>query len=76
VHFDLLLPETSPVRLVLYDAAGRQVRSLQDGPLTAGAHRLAWDGRDGAGRAVSPGVYFLKAASAHNDAVRQIVVVR
>ncbi|MCK4412304.1 MAG: carboxypeptidase regulatory-like domain-containing protein [Candidatus Eisenbacteria sp.] len=76
VHFDLLLPETSPVRLALYDAAGRQVRSLQDGPLTAGAHRLAWDGRDGAGRAVSPGVYFLKAVSAHNDAVRQIVVVR
>jgi flagellar hook assembly protein FlgD len=36
------------------------VRSLEDGVLPAGLHHLLWDGRDGAGRAVAPGVYFAR----------------
>ncbi len=43
--------------LVLYDLAGRRVRTL-DGALDDGdTWRFEWDGRDAAGTALAPGVY-------------------
>ena len=50
----------SVVRLTVYDVAGRRVRRLHDGPLSAGQHRLAWDGRDDSGRSLASGTYFLR----------------
>jgi subtilisin family serine protease len=52
------LPEGCEVRLVVYDAAGRRVRSLFGGYYPEGSHVLSFDGRDDAGRALSAGVYF------------------
>ena len=46
------------VRLAVFDAAGRLVRRLFDGPRDAGEFAQSWDGTDDAGRAVAPGVYF------------------
>ena len=60
------LEEGSRVRLSLYDAAGRRVRALVDGPLTAGPHRIAWDGRGEAGAAVGAGVYLVKLETARS----------
>jgi len=48
------------VSLKMYDARGSLIRSLEDGELPAGLHHLVWDGRDGAGRAMAPGVYFAR----------------
>jgi len=48
------------VRLSLYDASGRRVRALVDGPLSAGPHRIAWDGRGESGVAVGAGVFLVK----------------
>jgi flagellar hook assembly protein FlgD len=39
---------------------GARVRTLVLGPRGAGRHVVEWDGRDGAGRAVAPGVYFAR----------------
>lgn len=46
------------VELGIYDAGGRLVRSLIDGTRSAGVHRATWDGRDGNGERVAPGLYF------------------
>ena len=47
--------------VALYDLAGRKRRVLWDGePATAGRKRLEWDGRDGGGRLVTPGLYLLR----------------
>ena len=32
--------------LVIYDAAGRTIRKLEDGLLPAGRHSTSWDSRD------------------------------
>ncbi len=54
----------SPVRsasLIIADARGREVRSIPlADPLGAGAHTVAWDGRDGAGHALPSGTYFYR----------------
>jgi hypothetical protein len=45
------------VRLRILDVAGREVRTLVNGPLAAGPHTVRWDGCDATGSPVAPGVY-------------------
>lgn len=54
------LPEARPVRLEVFDASGRRVRLLAEGPLVAGSHEHHWDGRDHAGRTVPAGLYLVR----------------
>jgi hypothetical protein len=54
------LPGPGPVRIALYDALGRHVRTLVDEPLAAGRTTWTWDGRDAAGRPAPRGVYFAR----------------
>ena len=53
------LPRAAEVSLDIYDLQGRLVRRLLDETThIQGSHKQVWDGRDGAGRATSSGVYF------------------
>jgi hypothetical protein len=62
--------------LALFDAAGRLRRVLATGELSAGEHRIAWDGRDDAGRAVAAGRYFLRLAGDRGSATTGVTIVR
>ncbi len=74
VKFDL--PETRRVRMTVYDAAGRHVRTLAEGLLPPGQHRVAWDGRDDEGRAAATGIYFVRLDAETMRAREKIVVIR
>jgi hypothetical protein len=54
------LSQAGRARLTVHDVRGRHVAVLADGFAAAGPHRVAWDGRDGQGVAVPPGVYFAR----------------
>ena len=58
VRFDLR--RAGPVRIRVYDAAGRLVSQLLDEHRPAGTHDVTWTGRDNAGRTVAAGVYFIR----------------
>jgi hypothetical protein len=58
VQVEYQLPASAHVRATLHDAIGRQVASLDAGEQPRGAHRLSWD-RDGEGRKLSAGAYFV-----------------
>ncbi|MEZ4649425.1 MAG: FlgD immunoglobulin-like domain containing protein [Candidatus Eisenbacteria bacterium] len=51
------LATSGSVRLAVYDASGRQVRSLVSGTQTAGSHSIEWDGRNDSGTVLPAGVY-------------------
>jgi hypothetical protein len=70
------LDQPSPARLAIFDAQGRLVRMLVDGELQPGAHALAWDRTDRAGREVAPGVYFYRLDAAGTRTTQRMVVVR
>jgi hypothetical protein len=55
-----VLPSDARVVLRVYDVGGRLVRTLVDGPTSAGVHHIPWDGTDSRGRAVTSGIYFSK----------------
>jgi len=54
------MPRAGVARLVVFDAAGRRVATLLDGPVTAGERRIEWNGRDDSGHAAASGIYFYK----------------
>lgn len=58
IEFGLAKP--GPIRLEIYDVAGRRVRTLVQGDLAAGRHMREWDSCDDHGRAVAAGMYFAK----------------
>ena len=60
IDFGITGESVAPVRLDVYEVSGRLVRSLFDGPLEPGRHRMAWDGRSDLGVAVGSGVYFIR----------------
>jgi flagellar hook assembly protein FlgD len=63
-------------RLVVFDANGRRVKTLLDGPLAAGEHRIAWSGHDDAGRMAGPGVYFLSLTTESASVAKKILLIR
>jgi len=58
-RIELAVPSREPVSLILYDIAGRKIRSLVEGSLPEGIHEIAWDGRNHTGQVVAAGVYIL-----------------
>lgn len=59
LHYTLSHP--GPVVVDIFDVSGRAVRRLEPaGERAAGAHELAWDGRDGSGAVLAAGVYFAR----------------
>jgi hypothetical protein len=63
-------------QLIVYDAAGRRVKTLLDGPLSAGDHRIAWTGHTDTGAAARPGVYFLRLVTETQSATRKILLIQ
>jgi hypothetical protein len=72
IHFELSRAERA--RLAVYDLAGREVRVLDDGVLTAGAHTGRWDLRDARGRAVAGGLYFYRLSAEGRELAGRIAV--
>lgn len=60
----------------LYDTRGRRIRALTSGTLLPGFHTTTWDGRDGAGRHVAGGIYFLRLRTGGEARHLKLVVTR
>jgi len=70
------LESAKPVRLAIYDVAGREVRRLVDSDLPAGVHARDWDGRDASGRVVAAGVYFARLAAGDRVLTQKLILTR
>ncbi|MBD3367437.1 MAG: hypothetical protein GF405_04595 [Candidatus Eisenbacteria bacterium] len=55
-----LSQDVDAARVRIYDVSGRLVKALVDGPMPAGRHELAWDGRSASGERAASGVYFCR----------------
>lgn len=70
-EIDFELPEAAEVRLAVYDLAGREVAVLTEGPLEAGAHRVAFE----AGGLPS-GTYMYRLVTPGGTLSRKMVLLR
>jgi hypothetical protein len=70
-------PATGPARLIVFDLAGRRVRSLMDEPaLAPGIHSLAWDGRNESGALAPAGLYLVALDTGMGSWRRKITILR
>ena len=60
----------------VFDARGRHVRTLIDGPLAAGTRRVSWDGHDDAGIAVASGVYVARLQTSGTTHTRRMTLLK
>jgi len=70
------LAQPGHVELTLFSVDGRRVRTLASGMYAAGNYRLAWDGRDEAGRLAAPGVYYARLDTAQGRFGSKVVLTR
>ncbi|GEM_PF-1129347 len=70
------LPETSPVKLLIFDLNGRQVKTLVEGVQSAGQHQVVWDGKDDVGRTVTSGVYFYRLRSGNVVLTKKMLMMK
>jgi hypothetical protein len=70
------LARAGEARLEVFDLAGRRVRVLASGSVTAGPHEARWDLRDDAGHTVPAGVYLARLTAPAATGVRRFVVLR
>ncbi len=72
---DLDLPRAHAVTAAIYDVSGRQVREVVNAMRPAGGSQIVWDGRDGGGREVPPGLYYLYVRIGEESVVRKVIRV-
>jgi hypothetical protein len=70
------LPETTAVRVDVYDASGRHIVALTDATLPAGSHHVEWNGRDAARLPVASGVYFCRIDAGNKHAVVKMTLAK
>lgn len=70
------LKTAGKVKLEVFDARGRLVRTLVDGQLDADQHVVTWHGRDEGGRQVASGVYLYRLTAPGFQDSRRMVLMK
>jgi hypothetical protein len=74
IRFELEAP--GPVRIDIFDLAGRRVRTLERLQLPAGTGEVVWNGRSDGGDRVAPGIYFFRRSGSGSSEGGRVVVLR
>jgi len=70
------LPQSTTVRLILYNALGQLIATLVDQERQAGRHEVVWDGRNSLGQSVAGGIYFCRIQAGVFEQTRKLALVR
>jgi len=71
------LPSSNTVNLEIIDLLGRTVATLYDQRiLSAGQHRLQWNGKNGTGQSLPSGVYFVRLTAGDETAQSKVILMR
>jgi len=70
------VPTAGAAELAVYNAAGRRVATLVDGPTDAGRHTVVWRGVDDHGHRAASGVYFFRLTKDGRTITRKGVLLK
>lgn len=70
------IPQTTNVKLVVYNMLGQVVRTLYSGEMIPGSYNVTWNGVDNLGKNAASGVYFISLESESFKAVRKINLMK
>jgi len=70
------LQSSGPVTLEIYNSRGQLVKSLVNGYMEAGEHRVNWNGRDDNDKDVSSGIYFYRMKSGNFSSSKKMILMK
>jgi len=70
------IADRGPVTLGVFDANGRLIQMLVDGPQAAGRHTELWNGRNQDGATVASGVYFVRLESRGHVETKKAILLK
>lgn len=70
------LPRSSQVKIEVYNIAGQRVKTLVNGNMTAGFHKVTWNGSNNNGQKVANGVYMYRMNSGDYTATKKLLIVK
>jgi hypothetical protein len=78
IQFDVpsAVGDAMGVELDIYDVVGQRLVRLVDETMTAGRHRIIWDGRDRHGNSVSSGVYYARLRVGRQIQTRSMLLLK
>jgi len=73
---EFTVPNRSHVELSVYNLLGQRVVTLVDEPMSQGAYRTVWYGRDESGHHVATGIYFYRILAGDFVATKKMVLLK
>ena len=70
------LPRSGDVTLEIFDITGRKVMTLINKKLPSGPHSVIWNGRDGAGRELSTGIYLYRLSTGKYSDTKKMLLLK
>ena len=70
------LPVEQPVRLLVFNILGQQVRSFDLGLMPAGRGSVIWDGRNANGAPVGSGIYFYRLSTPQFTETKKMLLLK
>ncbi len=70
------LESRARINLRIYNAVGREIRSLSNSLFNPGYHTIVWDGKDNWGHDVSSGVYYYQIKVGKDRKTEQMTLIR
>ena len=68
--------KASGVILKIYNASGKEIKTLVNENKTTGTFEIQWDGKDNAGFSVSSGVYFYKIKAGDFSQTKKMILMK
>ena len=70
------LPEENLVSVIIYDMAGKEVKTLIYQQQTAGVHGIQWNGTNNLGNTVSAGIYLYQVHSGVYNQTNKMILLK
>ncbi len=70
------VPESGSLKIAVYDAAGKHVKTLFDGYASAGTYRTAWNGNNGDSQPAASGIYIVRMNAGEYSHHRKMLLIR
>ena len=70
------LEQRGQVRCAIFDATGREIRTLMSSPQSPGSYSLTWDRKNNTGCNVAPGVYFVRISVGQEQKQIKLVLLK
>ena len=75
--FNIEMPENGILSSSIYDIRGSLVKKIQDNqPMSAGYHKISWDGKDFKGYNVANGVYFIRFQFEKTSTIKRMLLLK